>query len=458
MSASIRKAEIIPHNRGSVKAGHLNPARFPDAVPVEFGAITPARDGYDFSRISLFAKTIAQEPPKLTTSQPGDIWEQGADHMAQQAMRTPTPDQPTNFSSGIAAGSFVGGNGGQSMHPLMRNFMESRFGFDFGRVKLHTDAAAAESAEAIHARAFTLGNDIVFGPGQYVPGSQATHSLLAHELAHVVQQGSGPSVGMPAILREVDATAEAGLIRQYIALICEIIAEIQRAIEEGQVWDFEEVERLRTDATLTAERVASLQGFIGDLDAIIQELESGSLTPVEPASRASLRTLWGERHPGRLGMEPDSQPEGHPARWTSPVGTRTTQDATGTIETRIVRRHSSYILNPPVLTPGVLPAASFPTWWVLACHSVRPPAGPTARGRETPETLGLLPNTVIFISRTGREITNWDWEPRTGAFIEASRPFGPHEWHYDETAGRVYIVVDGQQYNLLRNARVERQR
>lgn len=387
---------------------------------------------------------------KLTTSHPGDRWELESDRMSRQVMEH-APEISYLHSGLLRAGTMSG----CPMDPSTRHLMETRFGFDFGRVRLHTDASAAESARAIQARAFTVGNDIAFGSGQYIPGSQATRSLLAHELAHVVQQNSGPGVGMPSILREVDSTADADLSRQYVALICEVVAEIQRAIEEGQVWDFEDVERLRADDALAAERLTSLQNFIGDLDAIIQELEAGSLIPVEPASRASLRTIWGERHPGRRWDEPDSQPEGHPARWTSPVGTRITQDATETIETRILRRHSSYILNPPVLTPGVLPAASFPTWWVLGCHSVRPPVEPAASRRETPETLGLPQNTVIFISRTGREITNWDWEPRTGAFIEASRPFGPYEWHYDEAAGRVYIVVDGQQYNLLRNARVE---
>jgi hypothetical protein len=69
--------------------------------------------------------------------------------------------------------------------------MEPRFGHDFSRVRVHTDARAAESAEAVHATAYTVGRDVVFGAGQYAPQSEAGRRLLAHELAHVVQQDSG---------------------------------------------------------------------------------------------------------------------------------------------------------------------------------------------------------------------------------------------------------------------------
>jgi outer membrane protein OmpA-like peptidoglycan-associated protein len=62
---------------------------------------------------------------------------------------------------------------------------------DFGQVRVHTDARAAESASAVGALAYTVGQDIVFGAGQYQPQSTAGKRLLAHELAHVVQQGQG---------------------------------------------------------------------------------------------------------------------------------------------------------------------------------------------------------------------------------------------------------------------------
>ena len=86
---------------------------------------------------------------------------------------------------------------GAALDPVSRNFMETRFGYDFSSVRIHTDADAARSASAIHARAYTLGNHVVFAPGAYSPHSSAGARLLAHELAHVVQQASSrlaPSV------------------------------------------------------------------------------------------------------------------------------------------------------------------------------------------------------------------------------------------------------------------------
>jgi hypothetical protein len=65
--------------------------------------------------------------------------------------------------------------------------MELRFGHDFSQVRVHTDAKAAASARAVHALAYAVGRDVVFGAGQYVPGTSEGRRLLAHELTHVVQ-------------------------------------------------------------------------------------------------------------------------------------------------------------------------------------------------------------------------------------------------------------------------------
>jgi hypothetical protein len=67
-------------------------------------------------------------------------------------------------------------------------YFEPRFGYDFSRVLIHTDAKADDSARAVNARAFTVGRDVVFGAGQYAPGTSEGRRLLAHELTHVVQQ------------------------------------------------------------------------------------------------------------------------------------------------------------------------------------------------------------------------------------------------------------------------------
>jgi hypothetical protein len=78
---------------------------------------------------------------------------------------------------------------GRPLDPAIRGEMESRFGVDFGGVRVHADGLAADSARAIGARAYTHGGDIVFGTGMYRPGSIPGKTLLAHELAHVLQGG-----------------------------------------------------------------------------------------------------------------------------------------------------------------------------------------------------------------------------------------------------------------------------
>jgi Domain of unknown function (DUF4157) len=77
---------------------------------------------------------------------------------------------------------------GKPLDAATRAFMEPRFGHDFSSVRVHTDEKAAESAQAVNALAYTVGRDIVFGTGQYVPRTNEGQRLLAHELTHVMQQ------------------------------------------------------------------------------------------------------------------------------------------------------------------------------------------------------------------------------------------------------------------------------
>lgn len=90
----------------------------------------------------------------------------------------------------------VAGRPGTPLDAPTRAFFEMRFGRDLGGVRVHADAAAADSARSVNALAYTLGSSVVFGAGQYAPESQPGRRLLAHELAHVVQQqdGAGPAV------------------------------------------------------------------------------------------------------------------------------------------------------------------------------------------------------------------------------------------------------------------------
>lgn len=104
--------------------------------------------------------------------------------------------------------------GGSPLDSSTRAFMEGRFGHDFSRVRIHTSERASESAAAVHANAYTLGSDIAFRRGLYSPGTSGGRKLLAHELAHVVQQDSRLPIsagidGGPADPFEISADAMA---------------------------------------------------------------------------------------------------------------------------------------------------------------------------------------------------------------------------------------------------------
>ncbi|MGH2354072.1 MAG: eCIS core domain-containing protein [Chloroflexota bacterium] len=94
---------------------------------------------------------------------------------------------------------------GQPLEPATRARMEARFGHNFGQVRVHADARAAGSARAVNALAYTVGRDVVFGAGQYAPGTRTGQRLIAHELAHVVQQASGATHGRTGIAPAGDA-------------------------------------------------------------------------------------------------------------------------------------------------------------------------------------------------------------------------------------------------------------
>ena len=172
---------------------------------------------------------------KLTINQPGDAFEQEADRVADKVMRMADPavTREPVATSGMGAklqrcscgksadtgsqceecksqamqlqrspAAPVGAatappivhdvlnSPGRPLDMATRSFIEPRFGADFSNVRVHTDAKAAESAKAVGALAYTVGKDIVFATGQYNTASSAGNKLLAHELAHTVQQGS----------------------------------------------------------------------------------------------------------------------------------------------------------------------------------------------------------------------------------------------------------------------------
>jgi outer membrane protein OmpA-like peptidoglycan-associated protein len=117
-----------------------------------------------------------------------EIEEEGTLRAKEVAGQTPEITSQVETQVNALQGS------GQPLPESERAFFEPRFGYDFSRVRVHADAPAAEMARAVQAQAFTLGHSIVFGAGQYSPGTQRGRSLMAHELTHVLQQRSSTGV------------------------------------------------------------------------------------------------------------------------------------------------------------------------------------------------------------------------------------------------------------------------
>lgn len=162
---------------------------------------------------------------KLAISQLGDIYETEADRLSEQVMSAPEPEveqqpslNPERFQTRHGRGKNsdarkaqpalkeAGRTAGQPLDAETRAFMEPRFGHDFSGVRVHDDARAAQSSDAVNAHAYTVGNDIVFGPGEYAPGTTQGKSLIAHELAHVVQKRN--SINSPPVLQRAAKTAK----------------------------------------------------------------------------------------------------------------------------------------------------------------------------------------------------------------------------------------------------------
>jgi hypothetical protein len=158
---------------------------------------------------------------KMAISSPGDQYEQEADKVADQVMRMPDPmlqrqceicsnaSAPSASNGGeprilLKANGEGGADGapdftsrlgsGMPLDAASRAYFEPRFGRDFGDVRIHNGPLATTAAANIQARAFTFGADVVFAAREHDPGSDGGKRLLAHELAHVVQQSGGDGV------------------------------------------------------------------------------------------------------------------------------------------------------------------------------------------------------------------------------------------------------------------------
>jgi hypothetical protein len=181
--------------------------------------------------------------PKLIMGQPRDKYEKEADRLADEVERIQEPqalqqaedegrilqdkhvsNRLLEVTSKLESSVHTLKGGGQPLPESERSFFKPLFGYDFSRVRIHTNSKAAGITRALNARAATTGQDIIFAPGQYSLGSEASRSLLAHELTHVVQQRSrkGRSSGVSrtgdTFEQEAEAATHAALRGEQITV------------------------------------------------------------------------------------------------------------------------------------------------------------------------------------------------------------------------------------------------
>ncbi len=172
----------------------LEPARPPAAVERAKTTLTP--------RPRMLQRTCACGG---TPGPDGECAACRAKRLSRQATAG-APGGGSAVSSGRVGTALA--SGGAPLGAATRSFMEQHFGQDFSHVRAHAGPAASAAAASLHARAFTVGGDIVFGARQYAPDTHAGRRLIAHELAHVVQQRGAPHA--PQAQLEVSTPGDAG--------------------------------------------------------------------------------------------------------------------------------------------------------------------------------------------------------------------------------------------------------
>lgn len=171
-------------------------------------------------------RSATKPPPRhsqsqLTINAPGDRCDREADRAAAKVMLGRQPSAPTSTPAGVAPVAAmplvheVIASPGQPLDAGTRRFMESRFRHDFSQVRIHDDGKAAESARLLNALAFTVGSEVVFGAGQHRPHTTAGRGLLAHELAHTLQQSNAGPAHPAVIQRAVQINTPYAKIDDY---------------------------------------------------------------------------------------------------------------------------------------------------------------------------------------------------------------------------------------------------
>lgn len=219
-----RRSNLLARQTPEQLLSHDSPRAAKDGSPDGLEVSAAKGAGHAFGRIAVHSRVPLGLQAKRKTTTPGDTFESEADRVSEAVMSAnELHPQPACACGGVCpkcshadtAPKRLQAKGApsasrfdtpslRSAHEALRTpwqpldvsartFMEGRFGYGFGHVRVHTGREAAGVALAVRARAYTVGADIVFAHGEYSPGTAEGRHLLAHELAHVVQQSAETS-------------------------------------------------------------------------------------------------------------------------------------------------------------------------------------------------------------------------------------------------------------------------
>lgn len=194
---------------------------------------------------------------------------------------------------------------GRPLDDPTRFDMEARFGQDFSGVRVHSEGAAADTARHAGAKAYTIGQHIAFAPGRYAPASSAGRHLLAHELAHVVQQrrgGARPALDAGAAHEQGAHAAAQAVVSGSgpVAVAGATGVGMARSADDwlrGSVdltgWGYSELRAERADLQQWMdrqiagdERTLQIEEAIATIDAKIRGLEQGVRGPQKPTKKS----------------------------------------------------------------------------------------------------------------------------------------------------------------------------
>ncbi|MCU7930220.1 MAG: DUF4157 domain-containing protein [Candidatus Thiodiazotropha sp. (ex Codakia rugifera)] len=236
-------------------------------------------------------------------------------------------------------------SGGVPLPDTARRYFEPRFGTDLGDVQVHTGETAARATAAVSAKAFTLGNSIAFAPGQFDPGGSSGRRLLAHELAHVMQQ-AGPASGK--------ANSEPMLAGERTPPMVQR-KDLNQDSDEG-------ADPGAVDATIGILSEALGQGA-GEIERVARQLPlpdvTAALAKMPDATLAILDVLW----PDNTGWAAHIKVDGDVNLAATSVGLpfEVAFDGSGAIDVAITRRSGSIAISiAPGLTGG---AEGIPSLW-----------------------------------------------------------------------------------------------